>query len=101
MKLINNNLLILTYAKNKLEHCYDAYNACIWLKNNWQQKRIFDMIFYAMNKNDKFDIIMRLSKLKKMRVKLNYAVMIWRYDFVKNVFQIASTKEFANEMQKH
>jgi hypothetical protein len=29
MKLINNNLLILTYAKNKLEHCYDAYNACI------------------------------------------------------------------------
>jgi hypothetical protein len=86
MKFISSNLLISTYAKDKLEHCYDAYSACIWLKDNWQQKRIFDMIFYAMNKNDKFDMIMRLSKLKKMKVKLNYAIMIWRYDFIENAF---------------
>ncbi len=29
IKLISSNLLISTYAKNKFEHCYDAYNACI------------------------------------------------------------------------
>ncbi len=34
MKLINNNLFISTYAKDKFEHCYDAYSACIRLKNN-------------------------------------------------------------------
>ncbi len=36
MKFINSNLLISTYARSKREHCYDAYNACIQLKNNWQ-----------------------------------------------------------------
>jgi hypothetical protein len=29
MKFISSNLLISTYAKDKLEHCYDAYSACI------------------------------------------------------------------------
>ncbi len=62
--LINNDFSISSHIKRKLMHCDDVYNVCIQLIDNWKQKRVFETMFYVLNKNEMLNMIFELSKLK-------------------------------------
>ncbi len=76
MTSINNDFSISSHVKKKSMHCYDAYNVRIRFVDNWKQKRVFDTMFYVLNKNEMSNIILELSKLKKIETKLNYQMFI-------------------------
>jgi hypothetical protein len=61
---INNDLSISSHVKKKSMHCYDAYNVRIRLIDNWKQKRVFETMFYVLNKNEMLNMIFDLSRLK-------------------------------------
>jgi hypothetical protein len=101
MTFINNDFSISSHVKKKSIHCYDAYSVRIWFIDNWKQKRIFETMFYVLNKNEISDMILNLSKLKQIDAKLNYQMLIWRYDFSKQILKISSTNDFAKEINHH
>jgi predicted transposase YbfD/YdcC len=72
MTSINNDLSISSHVKRKSMHCYDAYNVRIRLVDNWKQKRVFETMFYVLNKDEMSDMILELSELKQIETKLNY-----------------------------
>jgi hypothetical protein len=72
MTSINNDFSISSHVKRKSMHCYDAYNVRIRLIDNWKQKRVFETMFYVWNKNEMLNMIFELSKLKQIKMKLNY-----------------------------
>ncbi len=72
MTSINNDLSISSHVKEKSMHCYDAYSVRIRLIDNWKQKRVFETMFYVLNKNEMSNMILELSKLKQIETKLNY-----------------------------
>jgi hypothetical protein len=82
-------------------HCYDAYNVRIRLVDSWKQKRVFETMFYVLNKNEMSNMILELSKLKQIETKLNYQILIWRYDFSKQILKISSTNDFAKKINHH
>jgi hypothetical protein len=98
---INNDFSISSHVKRKSMQCYDAYNVCIWLVDNWKPKRVFETMFYVLNKNKMLNIILELSKLKRINAKLNYQMLIWRYDFSKQILKISSTNDFAKKINHH
>jgi hypothetical protein len=95
---INNDLSISSHVKRKSMHCYDAYNVRIRLIDNWEQKRVFETMFYVLNKNEMSNIILELSELKQIEMKLNYQMFIWRYDFSEQTLKISSTNDFAKKI---
>jgi hypothetical protein len=82
-------------------HCYDAYNVRIRLVDSWKQKRVFETMFYVLNKNEMSDMILELSELKQIKAKLNYQMLIWRYDFSEQTLKISSANDFAKEINHH
>jgi hypothetical protein len=46
-------------------------------------------------------MILELSKLKQIETKLNHQMLIWRYDFSKQILKISSTCDFAKEINHH
>jgi hypothetical protein len=57
-------------------HCYDAYSVRIRLVDSWKQKRVFETMFYVLNKNEMSNMILELSELKQIETKLNYQMFI-------------------------
>jgi hypothetical protein len=82
-------------------HCYNAYNVRIRLVDSWKQKRVFETMFYVLNKNEMSNMILELSKLKQIETKLNYQMFIWRYDFSEQTLKISSTNDFAKKINHH
>jgi hypothetical protein len=76
MTSINNDLSISSHVKEKSMHCYDAYNVRIRLIDNLKQKRVFETMFYVLNKNEMSNMILELSELKQIKAKLNYQMFI-------------------------
>jgi hypothetical protein len=101
MTSIDSDLSILSHVKRKSMHCYDAYSVRIWFVDNWKQKRVFETMFYVLNKNEMLNMILELSKLKQIETKLNYQMFIWRYDFSKQILKISSTNDFAKKINHH
>jgi hypothetical protein len=101
MTSINNDFSISSHVKRKSMHCYDAYNVRIRLIDNWKQKRVFETMFYVLNKNEMSNMILELSELKQIETKLNYQMLIWRYDFSEQILKISSTNDFAKEINHH
>jgi hypothetical protein len=101
MTSINNDLSISSHVKEKSMHCYNAYNVHIRLIDNWEQKLVFETMFYILNKNEILNMIFELSKLKQIETKLNYQMFIWRYDFSKQILKISSTNDFAKKINHH
>ncbi len=101
MTSINNDFSISSHVKRKSMYCYDAYNVRIQLIDNWKQKRVFETMFYVLNKNEMSNIILELSKLKQIVAKLNYQILIWRYDFSKQILKISSINDFAKKINHH
>jgi hypothetical protein len=101
MTSINNDLSISSHVKEKSMHCYDAYNVRIRFVDNWKQKRVFETIFYVLNKNEMSNMIFELSKLKQIETKLNYQMLIWRCEFSKQTLKITSINDFAKEINHH
>ncbi len=64
MTSINSDFLISSHVKRKSMHCYDAYNVRIRLIDSWKQKRVFETMFYVLNKNEMSNMILELSELK-------------------------------------
>jgi hypothetical protein len=82
-------------------HCYDAYSVRIRLVDSWKQKRVFETMFYVLNKNEMWNMIFELSNLKQIETKLNYQMFIWRYDFSKQILKISLTNDFAKKINHH
>ncbi len=101
MTSIDNDFSISSHVKKKSMHCYDAYSVRIRLVDNWKQKRVFETMFYVLNKNEMSDMILELSELKQIETKLNYQMFIWRYDFSKQALKISSTNDFAKKINHH
>ncbi len=101
MMFIVNDLSKSSHVKKKFMYCYDVYLMKIRLFNNWKQKRVFEAIFYAIDKNNNIDLILSMSELHHMETKLDYAAMSWRYEFVEQAFQINFVNEFANKLKNH
>ncbi len=101
MTSINNDFSISLHVKEKSMYCYDAYNVRIRLIDNWKQKRVFETMFYVLNKNEMSHMIFELSELKQIETKLNYQMFIWRYDFSKQTLKISSTNDFAKKINHH
>ncbi len=101
MTSINNDFSISSHVKKKSMHCYDAYNVRIRLIDNWKQKRVFETMFYVLNKNEMLNMIFELLKLKQIKTKLNYQMFIWRYDFLKQILKISLTNDFAKKINHH
>jgi hypothetical protein len=101
MTSINSDLSISSHVKRKSMHCYDAYSVRISLIDSWKQKRVFETMFYVLNKNEMSNMILELSELKQIETKLNYQMFIWRYDFSKQTLKISSTNDFAKEINHH
>ncbi len=72
MTSIDNDFSISSHVERKSMHCYDAYNVRIRLVDNWKQKRVFETMFYVLNKNEMSNMILELSELKQIETKLNY-----------------------------
>jgi hypothetical protein len=64
MTSINNDLSSSSHVKRKSMHCYDAYSVRIRLIDNWEQKRVFETMFYVLNKNEMSNMILELLRLK-------------------------------------
>jgi hypothetical protein len=64
MTSIDNDFSISSHVKKKSMHDYDAYSMRIRFVKNWKQKRVFETMFYVLNKNDMSNMILELSKLK-------------------------------------
>jgi hypothetical protein len=64
MTSIDNDFSISSHVKRKSMHCYDAYNVRIRFVDSWKQKRVFETMFYVLNKNEMLNMIFELSKLK-------------------------------------
>jgi hypothetical protein len=64
MTSINSDFSISSHVQKKSMHCYDAYNVRIRFVDNWKQKRVFETMFYVLNKNEMSNMIFELSKLK-------------------------------------
>jgi hypothetical protein len=58
-------------------------------------------MFYVFNKNEMSNMILELSELKQIETKLNYQMLIWRYDFSKQILKISSTNDFAKKINHH
>jgi hypothetical protein len=101
MTSIDNDFSISSHVEKKSIHCYDAYNVHIRLVDNWKQKRVFETMFYVLNKNEMLNMILELSKLKQIKTKLNYQMFIWRYDFSKQTLKISLTNNFAKKINHH
>jgi hypothetical protein len=101
MTSINNDLSISSHVKKKSMYCYDAYNVRIRLVDNWKQKRVFETMFYVLNKIKMSNIILELSKLKQIKTKLNYQMFIWRYDFSEQILKISLRNDFAKKINYH
>jgi hypothetical protein len=101
MTSINNDFSISSHVKEKSMHCYDAYNVRISLVDSWKQKRVFETMFYVLNKNEMSNMILELSELKQIEAKLNYQMFIWRYDFSEQILKISSTNDFAKKINHH
>ncbi len=101
MTSINNDLSISSHVKKKSMHCYDVYNVRIRLIDNWKQKRVFETMFYVLNKNEMSNMILELSRLKQIETKLNYQMFIWRYDFSEQNLKISSVNDFAKKINHH
>jgi hypothetical protein len=101
MTLIDNDFSISSHVKKKSMHYYNVYNMRIRLVDNWKQKRVFETMFYVLNKNEILNMIFELSKLKQIETKLNYQMFIWRYDFSKQILKISSINDFAKKINHH
>jgi hypothetical protein len=101
MTSIDNDFSISSHVERKSIHCYDAYNVRIRLVDSWKQKRVFETMFYVLNKNEMSNMILELSKLKQIETKLNYQMFIWRYDFSKQILKISSINDFAKKINHH
>ncbi len=101
MTSINSDFSISSHVEEKSMHCYDAYNVRIRLVDSWKQKRVFETMFYVLNKNEMSDMILELSELKQIKTKLNYQMFIWRYDFSEQTLKISSANDFAKEINHH
>jgi hypothetical protein len=101
MTSIKSDLSISSHVKRKSMHCYDAYSVRIRLIDSWKQKRVFETMFYVLNKNEMSNMILELSELKQIKAKLNYQMFIWRYDFSEQTLKISSTNDFAKEVNHH
>jgi predicted adenine nucleotide alpha hydrolase (AANH) superfamily ATPase len=88
MMLIVNDFSKSSHVKKKSMHCYDVYLMKSRLFDNWEQKRVFEAVFYAIDKNDNIDMILSMSELHHIKAKLDYAALSWRYEFAKQAFQI-------------
>ena len=51
--------------------CYKIYEIKLIVKNNWQRKRIFIVIFYAIEKQN-IRLILKLWKLKQLSLIVDY-----------------------------
>ncbi len=83
MMLIINDLSKSSHVKEKFMHCYDVYLMKSRLFDNWEQKRVFEVVFYAIDKNDNIDMILSMFELHHIEAKLDYATLSWRYEFAK------------------
>jgi hypothetical protein len=101
MTSINSDLSISLHVKEKSMHCYDAYSVRIRLIDNWEQKRVFETMFYVLNKNEMSNMILELSELRQIETKLNYQMFIWRYDFSKQILKISLINDFAKKINHH
>jgi hypothetical protein len=101
MTSIDNDLSISSHVKKKSMHCYDAYNVRIRFVDNWKQKRVFETMFYVLNKNEMLNMILELLELKQIETKLNYQMFIWCYDFSEQILKISSTNDFAKKINHH
>ncbi len=101
MTSIDSDLSISSHVKEKSMHCYDAYSVSIRLVDSWKQKRVFETMFYVLNKNEMSNMILELSELKQIETKLNYQMFIWRYDFSEQTLKISSANDFAKKINHH
>ena len=80
------------FINNKKIYCYEIYEIKLILKNNWERKRIFTIIFYAIEKQN-FELILRLSKLKQLNIIVHYKKFTRRYNFESSSFKLNNVKK--------
>ena len=90
--------LFASYCMNNQKiYCYKIYKIKLTLKNNWQRKRIFVIVFYVIDKQNS-ELILNFSKLKQLSVIVDYEKFNWRYDFDSLSFKLNFVKEFSKTL---
>ena len=91
---INSELSAFHFMNDKKNFCYKNYEIKLTLKNNWQRKRIFTVVFYVIDKQSS-KLILNFLKLKQLNVIINYKKFNWRYNFDSSSFKLNSDKKFS------
>ena len=94
---IDSELFASHFMNDKKIYCYKIYEIKLTLKNNWQRKRIFAVVFYAIDKQNS-ELILNLSELKQLSVIVDYEKFSWRYDFDSSSFELNFVKEFSKTL---
>ena len=94
---ISSELSASHFMNDKKIYCYEIYEIKLTLKNNWQRKRIFAVVFYAIDKQNS-ELILNLSELKQLSVIVDYEKFSWRYDFDSSSFELNFVKEFSKTL---
>ena len=85
------------FMNNKNIYCYKMYEVKFILKKNWQRKRTFIVIFYAIEKQN-FELILKLSKLKQLNIIVDYKKFSCPYDLESSSFELNNVKEFSKNL---
>ena len=94
---INSELFESHFMNDKKIYYYKIYEIKLILKNNWQRKRIFAIVFYAIDKQSS-KLILNFSKLKQLSVVIDYEKFNWRYNFDSSSFELNFVKEFSKTL---
>ena len=91
---IDNELFAFHFMNDKKIYCYEIYKIKLTLKNNWQRKRIFAVVFYVIDKQNS-KLILNFSELKQLSVVIDYKKFSWRYNFDSSSFKLNFVKKFS------
>ena len=94
---INSELSASHFMNNKKIYCYEIYEIKLILKNNWQRKRIFAVVFYVIDKQSS-ELILNFSRLKQLNVIIDYEKFSWRYTFESSSFKLNFVEEFSKAL---
>ena len=68
---IDSELFAFHFKNDKKIYCYEIYKIKLTSKNNEQRKRIFAVVFYAIDRQSS-KLILSLSELKQLSVIIDY-----------------------------
>ena len=94
---IDSELFAFHFMNDKKIYYYEIYKIKFILKNNWQRKRIFAVVFYVIDKQNS-KLILNFSKLKQLNVIIDYENFNWRYNFDSSSFELNFIKEFSKTL---